>query len=321
LIQTQSDGTTVEYRGFDPAGRVTQQAQTNSLMNGGTTALLSYAYNLAGSLTNMTYPSGRSVTTGYDAVGRPGALSGSLGGVAKNYVDVLNGASCSPCIAYAPHGGVVQMDISQGAGGTWAINEQHAYNNRLQPRSIIATRVASGQTIRGLTFGYAAGQQADGSDNNGNLLSQTMSGDGLSGAITQTYSYDGANRIASASEGSCAPILQFSYDTWGNGWVSGRTTSCYTPQPNTPVANVYDPNTNRSGGEQLDLGQCGAADGDRWVHVRVRCGRPDDPRDAEFDDGVSVRRGRAAGGEDQLPDRDEHVHGGDGRGENDLVRE
>jgi YD repeat-containing protein len=55
--------------------------------------------------------------------------------------------------------------------------------------------------------------------------------------------------MARASEGVCSPLQSFTYDTWGNGWVSSYTQSsvCPSPGPNTPVANVYDAATNRSG--------------------------------------------------------------------------
>ncbi len=255
LIQTLSNGTTVQYTQFDPNGRVVQHLQQHPQMNGGNAAQFSYVYNRAGCLTNVTYPSGRSVTTGYDNAGRAAAVSGSMGGNAKNYAGIasagsgLNNATCTQCIQYAPHGGISQTYLSQNSGGQWAINEQRGYNGRLQPTSIANTVVSSGQTIRSLTLGYAAGQQSDGADNNGNLLSQTIFGSGLTSAVTQTYAYDGANRIARSTEGVCSPLQGFSYDTWGNGWVSSYTQSsvCSSPQSNTPVANVYDPATNRSG--------------------------------------------------------------------------
>jgi len=47
LIQTVSNGTTVQYSQFDPNGRVLQQSQSNPQMNGGNAAQFSYVYNLA----------------------------------------------------------------------------------------------------------------------------------------------------------------------------------------------------------------------------------------------------------------------------------
>lgn len=49
------------------------------------------------------------------------------------------------------------------------MNEQHGYNGRLQPTSINSELVSPEQTIRNLSFGYAAGQQEDGTENNGSL--------------------------------------------------------------------------------------------------------------------------------------------------------
>ena len=62
------------------------------------------------------------------------------------------------------------------------------------------TSVAAGSLLS-LGFGYSSTQ------NNGNLLSQTIATPGFS--ATQNYGYDGANRLTSASEGS----------TWGQTYV------------------------------------------------------------------------------------------------------
>lgn len=53
---------------FDPLGRITQSTQTTA---GGPNSpyLFTYQYNLAGEQTQIKYPSGRIVTTGYDNAG------------------------------------------------------------------------------------------------------------------------------------------------------------------------------------------------------------------------------------------------------------
>ena len=51
-----------------------------------------------------------------------------------------------------------------------------------------STQVSPAQSIRGLALGYAKNSQPDGADNNGNLLSQAISGMGLTGAATQNDS-------------------------------------------------------------------------------------------------------------------------------------
>jgi len=247
------------------AGRIAQVTGTLNAVPQVTT------YNSAGALTNITYPSGRRIMTGYDNAGRAAAVTGSMAGANKNYVGIASASSelrnttCAQCIQFAPHGAISQAYLSQNSGGQWAINEQHSYNGRLQPISISTSRVSPSQTIRSLTYGYAASQQPDGAGNNGNLLSQTISGTGLPSTVTQTYAYDGVNRIARVVEGGCNPLQGLEYDRWGNFWVSSYTQSalCSSPGPNTPVANVYSAATNRSSvnsatwdapGRQLSMG-------------------------------------------------------------------
>jgi hypothetical protein len=73
--------------------------------------------------------------------------------------------------------------------------------------------------------------------NNGNLLGQTITGQGLSASAVQSYEYDQANRPVQAIEGAMAsPAWRrgFDYDRYGNGWVSDHVNMA--PAAFTPVA-------------------------------------------------------------------------------------
>jgi hypothetical protein len=127
----------------------------------------------------MTYPSGRVVTTGYDNGGRPNSVA--------NYVTN---------VTYHAHGAPDQTTLAN------TLVETAVYNNRLQP-----TQITAGSLLN-LSFSYGTG------NNNGNVLSQTIAGLG----VTQTYTYDFVNRISSASEtGAGTPWSQsYSYTTDGS---------------------------------------------------------------------------------------------------------
>jgi RHS repeat-associated protein len=75
----------------------------------------------------------------------------------------------------------------------------------------------------GLTYG------AD-SANNGNVMSQTITANGVS--FPQSYGYDAFNRLTSASEGSNWS-RGFSYDAFGNMWATGTGVPL---DPSTPQA-------------------------------------------------------------------------------------
>jgi len=223
-------GTTVYYNAFDAMGRITQHSQQHPQMNGGNPYTFSESYTPGGPLQQITYPSGRSVTTNYDGAGRVSSVSGMASGVTTNYSGGPSG------IQYAPQGAISSISLSLQQNLTWAVTEQWVYNPRLQPISI-STISSSLDPIRALTFGYGT------TENNGNLLSETISGTGLSGTASQSYTYDGANRIFSSSEGS-AWSRGFNYDQYGNQWAVSPMNP--TPTMFTPQANLYDANTNHS---------------------------------------------------------------------------
>jgi RHS repeat-associated protein len=176
--------------------------------------LLSYTYDAAGDLLTEHYPSGRTLSYSYDPIGRASGLSGTLGSTLTNYT------SATLPISYAPHGGMRQATL----GTSNSLIEVWGYNARLQPAGMSLGTTPTNASVRGLSFGY-------GSPNSGNLMTETISRSGLSGTLSQSYTYDTVNRISTASEGS-AWSRGFGYDNYGNSWVnsaSGIAASTFTP--------------------------------------------------------------------------------------------
>ena len=135
-------------------------------------------------LKTQTYPSGLKVAYEYDEAGRPKA-------VGKNTVGKKEYASE---MAYAAHGGLRTMKLGNG------LYESRGYNARMQPTAIrVGTSTSATDRANRLSLSFDYGTTA----NNGNVLSQTIGRAGLSGALTQYYRYDGANRLGPASEGRC----------------------------------------------------------------------------------------------------------------------
>jgi len=123
-------------------------------------------------------------------------------------------------IGYAPHHAISSLPLGDGLTETWN------YNPRLQPASIQAGSLLT------LNFGYNS------TTNNGNLLSQAISGSGISG-ITQNYTYDGFNRLSTFTETGGTANQNYSYDNFGNRWISSGWTP-YAAQ--TPTTNTYSNN-------------------------------------------------------------------------------
>jgi RHS repeat-associated protein len=197
LAQVQSSASTYSYV-FDSIGRVKGGTQTTPT-TGGQSYTFGATLKPTVGILSITYPnSGRVVTTEYDASGRPWKLAGQIGtNPPTNYVTTTS---------YQPHGAINQQTLGNGLVVS-RCNGTACDNARLQPTYISAGNLLS------ITYGYSASQ------NNGNLLSQTITR-GSQTWVDAYTSYDGANRLTSASESNAGTWSQnLCYDNLGNRWV------------------------------------------------------------------------------------------------------
>jgi RHS repeat-associated protein len=226
LVAVTYDGTSAgSYYGYDVLGRVQQSIQRTEGQNYG----LSYKYDLAGNLTEQTYPSGRTISSGYDVAGR-------LNEVKKAGANWSYAAQ----ISYTAHGAMKDLKLGNGL---W---EQMSYNSRLQVEQIGVGPALGNISKLQLIYGYGT------SNNNGNVLSQTINiapvGTEPALNVTQNYSYDALNRLESASEGSNWS-QNYSYDRYGNRVIlpgSYIPASALTPQ-NLTQYNAASNRLNMSG--------------------------------------------------------------------------
>jgi YD repeat-containing protein len=203
-VKTASTTSETTFR-YDAAGRVESSKQRT----GGVDYIFGYGYNLAGALTSMAYPSGRSVGYTQDAAGRISAV----GAYATN-------------IEYAPHGAVKQIALGNG------LVETTSFNSRLQPISMQAVKAGNSLLALGLDYGAA-------NANNGNVFKQTETLGGVS--IATTYKYDALNRLADVLELPTNPSVaqdcaagnlstngwchQYDYGQLGNRRITARVNS------------------------------------------------------------------------------------------------
>jgi RHS repeat-associated protein len=199
LASVGSSVSTTNYTVYDAIGRLTSQNQVTD----GQTYIMSYAYNLAGSRTSTTYPSGRVVTSEYDAANRPAGVRDQSSGV---YYDGGAASDATNRIQYAAHGAVSVMKLGNGL---W---EHTNFNNRLQPTEIGLGTSSTSTSVLGLTYNYG------GTNNNGNVQSISYTGGGLS--YTQSFGYDSLNRLTTSNENSGSSWSQTNgYDRYGNRWI------------------------------------------------------------------------------------------------------
>lgn len=215
-----SEGT---YRGYDQMGRVVTQYQRTDSVN----YLVEATYWADNALHTQTYPAipgagdRRSVTYTNDVAGRLSSLTSS----ATSYAPAASVSS----IGYAAHNGLKTETYRNGL--IHAVD----YNNRLQPTQVkLGT---SGNPTSVVSLGYSYGT----TNNDGNVLTHTYSGGGLS--YTQTFGYDSLNRVTTSSESGAGWSQTNGYDRYGNRWIDlgGGNQSLYFNSANNRISgSSYD---------------------------------------------------------------------------------
>lgn len=207
---TMTDALGSETYSYDPVGHITRVSRVIN----GTTYNIAYAY-AAGELSSITYPSGRVVSPGHDAIGR--GIQVASGGT--NY---LSGVTFNS--AQLPTG------FTYGNG----VQASFSYNDHLQLASLAYS--SSSNTLLSLSYNY-------GGSNNGQIQGIT---DSRGSAYSTSYTYDELGRLSQAKTSDLTSAntwnLAWSYDRYGNRLsqtLTGGTISIGQPQL------TVDPTTNR----------------------------------------------------------------------------
>ncbi len=194
LAAVSSTVSTNSYSGYDAMGRV----KGGSQQLGQQVYMMSYEYNLAGHVTKLTYPSGRTVNYTYDNAGRTTLFAGKLGDNEQR--------TYASSIAYSALGGMTNEQF----GTDTAIHHQLNYNTRGQLWDVRVGTGFDGNTNwnRGaLQSFYDQAGSVGGSnpDNNGNVTAakhyRPLDEQSSTWTITtDSYGYDSLNRVTSVTE-------------------------------------------------------------------------------------------------------------------------
>jgi RHS repeat-associated protein len=240
---------------FDMLGRPLANKRTTN----GVTKTTSYAYNLDGSQTSVTHPSGNVINYIYNGATKVTSAADSSNSYASNAL-------------YVPAG--VLASIANGSN----LTSTFFYNNRLQPCRISITTgmnsvVNCADTthvgaIMDFTYSFAVGVS-----DNGNVIQITNNRDT---ARSQTLGYDTLNRLASAQTSSTTGTKcfgeSFSYDPWGNllgiGAVSGYS-GCTQESLSTAasIKNQISGDTYDAGGNLITVPSLGSYTYDAEGHI------------------------------------------------------
>ena len=214
---TYGGGSAGTYRGYEQMGRVVRQVQRTDSVN----YLVETTYYANGAKYDETYPSvpgasdRRVVSYVNDGAGR----LESLNSLATSYAP----AASISAIGYAAHN--APKTETYGNGLIHAID----YNNRLQTTQIKLGTSGSPTSIISLAYNYGE------TNNNGNVLTHTYNGGGLS--YTQTFGYDSLNRLTTSNENGSSWSQTNKYDRYGNRWIDlgGGNQSLYFNTANNRI--------------------------------------------------------------------------------------
>jgi RHS repeat-associated protein len=201
-------GTQYQYDAMGrPTGTLWGDYTTQSWRQG----LSGIQYDLAGNMTQLTYPDGTVVSQSYDGAGRLSAVNnGPLNG---------GGAAYLSNIQYFPSGALASQTLSDG------VTQAIALNNRLQPchemaSSPLLAASGSGGNLFDRELFYAQTPETNcgnAPNNNGNIWSVV---EGPQHGTSQSFAYDSLNRLAQALSlnrpSSSTYSYGYNYDSFGN---------------------------------------------------------------------------------------------------------
>jgi RHS repeat-associated protein len=241
LASVSSSVSSYSYSAYDALGRALGGTETISSHD---YSITNVAYDRAGHVTSMTYPSGNAVTFNYDTAGRLGdkdsshlAFTGNLGdGTTRTY---------TKGITYAPGGQMTQEQF----GTTTAVYNKLSYNTRGQLVGMMASTSGNDTSFnRGkIVNDYGT------TDNNGNLKQQTTyvpNNDQNTSPTSwyQQYGYDSLNRLTQVHEYTGNTNLDwqqaYTYDRFGNRTINNNSNATWGDGINNVLATI-DQSNNR----------------------------------------------------------------------------
>jgi RHS repeat-associated protein len=206
---------------YDAVGRINKQWDCTPSTFGVGCPPISAQYDLAGDLTQLTYPNTEVVKFAFNAAGR-----------ATSAIDDISNINFAQSASYGPDGSLTGFVSGQCTGFNGFTNV-FTYNNRLQPCRMTASTAGlpancadTDPTHQGNVFDITYDFHL-GSGNNGNVWGITNNRDS---SRSQTFTYDQLNRLSSAQNAGtdCGPKAvnnpnqtiywgnTYGYDAWGN---------------------------------------------------------------------------------------------------------
>ena len=205
-LSAMKDGSGSTIWNYDTDGRVVSEQRTIGTIS----KTISYAYNGDGTLSSITYPSGRKVNY---VVGNAERAQSATDATGTQYAVTASYAAAGPLSA------VIYGKVTSGFSG---FNASQGFDKRWDLTSILATSTAGTAINLGYCF-YALVSGAcptTGSNNNGTVGVMTNNKDT---GRTETFAYDPLNRITSATTQATSGA-----DCWGQSFTTDALSNMYT---------------------------------------------------------------------------------------------
>jgi RHS repeat-associated protein len=211
-----TDAAGTEAYQYDVLDRVTQEKDTRGSLNFTT----DYSYDLAGNITGLTLPSGRTVTYTLNSNGQPSGVSAKVNGT---------DTTLASSITYLPFGPMNGMTYGNSLTFSGTYDEDYNPTNRTVSGSIYNwtyTTDDNGNITQAgpTTYGYDDLNRVD-AENPGSSISYTYDATSnrltkVSGGTTTTTVPSGSNKISAVGSNS------YTYDAAGD--ITGDGTNTYT---------------------------------------------------------------------------------------------
>ena len=189
-LTRMNDATGQTTFGYDAAGQLTQQVN----LIYGSTYITQWGYDPAGHLLSLTYPTGLGLSYGYDGSGRLSSITSNLGGTWSTVADSF---------LYEP---------ASNRRYAWRFGNGLPKLTTLDADGRISQLASS--SVHSLNFGYT----------NVNTISSKT--DNVYSAMSASYGYDPADRLATVSSGN--DPQSFSWDGVGNRIGQSRQGGSYS---------------------------------------------------------------------------------------------
>jgi RHS repeat-associated protein len=224
----------LDAKTYDPGGNLASETKTINGTNYGT----SYTYDRQGNQLTITNPDGSAVAYTY-----------GTGGLVTNVQEKESGGGFANIVSSIDYSPTDKVATQTDANGAATVNTYDP--TKLYRLSSMVTTTGGSTHIQSSTYAY---------DNNGNIT-QAIDSSATNGAITVNYTYDGLNRLLTASSSNASSggnyLQTFTYDPVGNilsgpaGTYTYGGGSAYTdPDAVTKITNgtsttfAYDNNGN-----------------------------------------------------------------------------